>query len=308
MSASAPETVSHLLVTLDTTLSRVRCPHPAAIERMKRSLQQHGQLMPLVTVKREGKLVLVDGFKRRAAARALGWQELVCRVAQLDETAQWVVMLQLNLAARSITVLEEALVLCELVSRGLTQVDIGTLLARHKAWVSRRIGLVQRLHPELIEQMKQGLLHPGAARRLLGLPQGNQLEVAAATMQAGLGPRDVERLVSLWRRATDPQVRSYLLAHPKQALAQAYPKPKPAPCDPRLSPASQTLARLLRLLEEVTPRMLHLLRPPPPQQDLEILRPRMALTQTLVYELATALGSCASDGVDDASDESAATT
>jgi ParB/RepB/Spo0J family partition protein len=275
---------------------------------MKRSLQQHGQLMPVVTVKREGKLDLVDGFKRRTAAKTLGWKELVCRVVQLDETGQWVMMLQLNLATRSITVLEEALVLRELVGRGLTQVEIGTLVGRHKAWVSRRIGLVERLHPELVAQMKQGLLHPGVARSLLGLPHGNQLDLATASMQAGLGPRDVERLVSLWRRATDPQVRSYLLGHPKQALAQAYPKPKPAAYDPRLTPASQTLARLLRLLEEVTPRMLHLLRPPPPQQDLEILRSRMALTRTLAYELATALGSCASDDGDAASDDSDATT
>ena len=308
MSSGVPKTVSHPLAMLDTTLSRARCPHPAAIERMKRSLQQHGQLMPVVTVKREGKLVLVDGFKRRTAAAALGQKELLCRVVQLDETGQWVMMLQLNLATRSITVLEEALVLRELVGRGLTQVEIGTLLGRHKAWVSRRIGLVERLHPELVEQMKQGLLHPGAARSLLGLPHGNQLELAAATMQAGLGPRDVERLVSLFRRATDPQVRSYLLGHPKQALAQAYPKPKPAPCDPRLSPASQTLSRLLGLLEEVTPRILHLLRPQPPRQDLDILRPRLALSQTLACELLTALGSCASAGGDDASDDSDATT
>lgn len=304
---SGSTTTSCATAALGTELGRARCPQPAAIERMKRSLQQHGQLMPVVTVKREGKLVLVDGFKRRAAARALGWPELVCRMAELDETAQWVVMLQLNLAAGSITVLEEALVLRELVSRGLTQAEIGTLLGRHKAWVSRRIGLVERLHPELTEQMKQGLLHPGVARALLGLPAGNQLELAAIALGARLGSQQTERLVGLWQRATDPQVRRYLLSHPQQALAQAYPKPKPAPYDPRLTPASQTLARLLRLLEEVTPRMLHLLRPPPPQQDLEILRPRMALTRTLACELATALGSCVSDADDAASDDSVAT-
>jgi ParB-like chromosome segregation protein Spo0J len=280
---------------LGTTLGRARCPQPAAVERMQRSLQQQGQLTPVVTVRRGDQLELVDGFKRRAAATALGWPELLCRVVTLDETGQWVAMLQLNLAGHSITVLEEALVLRELVSRGLTQVDIGALLGRHKAWVSRRIGLTERLHPELIEQMRQGLLHPGVARRLLGLPAGNQLELAAVAMARTLGPEQTEHLVSLWQRAhAQPEVRRYLLTHPHQALAQAYPKPAPTPCDPRLTPPSQTLLRLLRLLEDVTPRLLRLLRPPPATTDLTILRPHLQTTQTLAHELATALGLCAS--------------
>ena len=292
---------------LGTTLGRARCPHPAAVERMQRSLQQQGQLTPVVTVRRGDQLELVDGFKRRAAATALGWPELLCRVVTLDETGQWVAMLQLNLVGRSITVLEEALVLRELTGRGLTQVDIGALLGRHKAWVSRRIGLTERLHPELIEQLRQGLLHPGVARRLLGLPAGNQLELAAVALAKTLGPEQTERLVSLWQRAhTEPEVRRFLLAHPHQALAQAYPKPAPTPCDPRLTPPSQTLLRLLRLLEDVTPRLLRLLRPTPGTTDLTILRPHLQTTQTLTHELATALGSCASAASAAASAASAA--
>ena len=305
--AAAPTTTTAAPATLGTTLGRARCPHPAALERMKRSLQQHGQLTPVVTVMRAGKLELVDGFKRRTAALALSFPELLCRVIELDETAQWVAMLQLNLS-QSITVLEEALVLRELVRQGLTQVEIGTLLGRHKAWVSRRVGLVERLHPELLEQIKQGLLHPGVARRLLGLPAGNQLELAAVAMGTPLGPEQMERLVSLWQRARDPEVRRYLLGHPQQALAQAYPKPTPTPCDPRLSPPSQTLVRLLGLMEDVTPRMLRLLRPPPPAPDLEILRSRLKVAQMLALELSTALGSCASDDAAGAKGASAETS
>lgn len=287
------------------TLGRARCPHPAALARMQRSLTQHGQLAPVVAVLRAGQLELVDGFKRRAAATTLGWEELHCRVVELDETGQWAAMLQLNLAGHSLTVLEEALVLRELVGRGLTQVEIGALLARHKAWVSRRIGLVERLHPELLEQLKQGLLHPGVARRLLGLPAGNQLELAAVAVARSLGPEQTERLVSLWQRAPTPEVRRFLLAHPHQALAEAYPQPPPTVCDPRLTPPSQTLLRLLRLLEEVTPRLLHLLHPPPPLADLTLLRPQLQATLRRVHELVTALGSCASAASAAASDGSA---
>jgi ParB-like chromosome segregation protein Spo0J len=299
-------TTSAAPALLGTTLGRTRCPHPAAVERMKRSFSQHGQLTPVVTVLRAGTLEIVDGFKRRTAAMALSCPALSCRVIELDETAQWVAILQLN-QAQSVTVLEEALVLRELCHRGLTQVEIGTLLGRHKAWVSRRLGLVEHLHPELLEQIKQGLLHPGVARRLLGLPQGNQLELAAVAIATQLGPAHTERLVSLWQRARDPEIRRYLLAHPRQALAQAYPKPSPPPMDPRLSPSSQTLVRLLGLLADLTPRMLPLLRPPPPTQDLELLRSRLQVTEALLLELATALGSCVSAAAAAATGASAAT-
>src|SRR5262249_19167318 len=41
------------------------------------------------------------------------------------------------------------------------------LCTRHKTWVNRRIGLVERLHPELLESMKLGMLHPGCERSRL---------------------------------------------------------------------------------------------------------------------------------------------
>src|SRR5262249_58074731 len=117
-----------------------------------------------------------------------------------------------NRGPSSMTTLEEALVLCELVKTGLTQIEIAALCSRHKTWVSRLVGLVERLHPELVEAMRLGLLHPGSARRLLSLPPGNQLEMAAVVQSARLGPRDTELLVSLWRRTKDPGARRVLVS------------------------------------------------------------------------------------------------
>ena len=193
-------TASQPVDALGTSLDRVRCRRPVLIERMVSSLSAHGQLSALVAVEREGRLEIIDGFKRLAAAKRMGWPALVVSTAQLDEIAQWATMLALNRGAQSMTELEEALVLRELVQSGLTQVQVSELVQRHKSWVSRRIGLVERLHIELVEGMKLGMLSPGVARRLLSLPPGNQLQIAAAAQNAGLGPRDTELLVSLWQR------------------------------------------------------------------------------------------------------------
>jgi ParB/RepB/Spo0J family partition protein len=282
---------SQPLAAIMTTLGRARCQQPARIERMKQSLSTHGQLTPIVVVTRGGKLELLDGFKRHAAARSLGWPTLRATVATFDETGQWAAMLLLNRGPSSMTTLEEALVLCELVKTGLTQVEIAALCSRHKTWVSRRVGLVERLHPELVEAMKLGLLHPGSARRLLSLPPGNQLEMAAAVESARLGPRDTELLVSLWHRTKEPSGRRALLSEPRASLLKHHPETRRPPLDPRLSPEGQRLCRCLHRLDAVATEVSRRLRAPLSAKDLAILDKDLRTASVAVSRLTTELGS-----------------
>ena len=281
---------SEPLETIATSLGRVRCPQPSRIERIQQSLARHGQLSPVIVVRRAGKLELVDGFKRRRAAQALGWPTLMVAEAVLDETAQWVTMLWVNhRGAQSLTEMEEALVLRELVGVGLTQVQIAALLERHKSWVSRRIGLIERLHPELLEAIRLGVLHPGVARRLLALPPGNQLLVAAAVQQAGLGPRDTERLVSLWHQEPSETQRRALLRDPRRRLARDYP-PLDLPNLP--SAAHSRVHRLLRVLMGTATQMIAVLGPAPPSYEMTALSPQIETAAQALRTLADRLGSC----------------
>jgi ParB/RepB/Spo0J family partition protein len=260
---------------------------------MRQSLLAHGQLTPLVVVERPAGLETVDGFKRRAAAAAMGWPSLLVAVRPLDETGQWVTMLALNRGPQSMTVLEEALVLREMARAGHTQQEIAGLVGRHKSWVSRRIGLCERLHPELVEWVRTGLLSPGTARRLLVLPAGNQLEWAAVISQTGLLTEETELLVSLWQKTSDQEVRRFLLSQPRLALCQARPETATAPADPRLTARSQTLQRSLRILQAVGQRVEQGLRPPPPPLDLELLQTELVATRELLQRLRVAVGSVA---------------
>lgn len=278
------------LSELGTSYGRVRCLAPRQVEQMKASLTAHGQLTALVVVKRQGRLELIDGFKRQRAAEQMGWTTLRVASMDVDEQGQWAAMLALNRAVHSMSVIEEALVLREMVTMGMTQVQIGQLLSRHKSWVSRRIGLIERLHPELVEQIREGILPPGPARRLLSLPAGNQIELAAVVMHEGLGSQDTERLVRLWRTA-DPPIREFLLAHPREALANARAGDPEAPPDPRLTPQGQRLERHLRILQGVAPRTLQALRPRPAAEDLEILAGDLESTRSSLSRLVEALGS-----------------
>jgi hypothetical protein len=121
------------------------------------------------------------------------------------------------------------------------------------------------------------------------LPQGNQLELAAATQQAELGPQDTERLVSLWQKAP-LQVRPELLLSPRAALDRAFPKPTPPPVDARLTPKGQKLGQTLQRMIETISRTMTLLQPAPCPQDLAILAKEVRHVYAWTTELSSALG------------------
>jgi ParB/RepB/Spo0J family partition protein len=278
------------LSALGTSLRHVRCERPVLVERMVHSLCHHGQLTPVVVVRRAGRPEVLDGFKRLQGAKRLNWPSLRVVARELDEAAQWAAMLLLNRGPQSMTILEEALVLKELVATGLTQVQIGQLLQRHKSWVCRRIGLVDHLHPGLLEDMKLGLLSAGMARRLLSLPAGPQLEIAAAARAAGMTVHQTEKLVGLWHRS--PEGREQLLKDPLTALAKAGPGPrsKQVPADPRLTSIGQEVARLALQVRQAVPRLSELLKAALTGQDLVLLAPDLRATRDAVEALAIDLG------------------
>jgi ParB-like chromosome segregation protein Spo0J len=291
MTSGAEAATLRPIATIGTVLGRARCRQPARIERMKQSLATHGQLTPLVTTARREGVELVDGFKRLAAAEALGWPAVSIVVRSLDEMGQWSAMLLLNRGPASMTPLEEALVLREMVKTGLMQTEVAELCARHKTWVCRRVGLVDRLHPELLEAMRLGLLHPGSARRLLSLPPGNQLEVSAAVQSAGLGPRDTELLVGLWRRTKEPKARRTLLSEPRASLRRHHPETRRSPLDPRLSPEGQRLCRSLHRLGTAAAETSRRLCSAISATDRTVLSDELQKAVEVASRLATELGS-----------------
>jgi ParB family transcriptional regulator, chromosome partitioning protein len=263
---------------------------------MKQSLSAHGQLTPLLGTTRPEGVELVDGFKRLAAAEMLGWPTLQIVVRPLDEPGQWATMLLLNCGPSSMTTLEEALVIREIVKAGLMQSEIAGLLTRHKTWVSRRIGLIERLHPELIESMKLGLLHPGSARRLLSLPPGNQIEIAAAIQKTRLGPRDTELLVSLFRRTKDEKARHALLSDPRASLGKHHPETRRSPLDPRLSPEGKRLCRCLHRFKTAATETSRRLSTGLLAADQAILAEELRTAVAMASRLVTEFGSARSGG------------
>ena len=153
------------LEAFDERFRRYRLISPADQKQMAASLLRDGQLSPVVVCQLDNVHVLIDGFKRLAAARTLrGFSTLAARCLQADQQHAKAAIYRLNLVGRAPQELEEAWIVQALVHEDcLSQVAVASLLGRHKSWVCRRLALLEKLCDQAKNDLGLGLLSPTAA-------------------------------------------------------------------------------------------------------------------------------------------------
>jgi hypothetical protein len=104
-------------------------------------------------------------------------------------------MLQLNRIGRSISGMEEALVVHSLYHEdSLSQVEIGVLISRHKSWVCRRLSLIERLSDEAQQNIRLGLLPASFGMELARLQRCNQDRLLASIRKHRLSWRETRKV------------------------------------------------------------------------------------------------------------------
>lgn len=259
---------------------RYRLADPGAEEAMAGSLRRWGQLAPVVACERAGKLELLDGFKRHAAASLVPHMpSLSVRVLDIDERSAKAAILSLNRGQRPTRELEEAWIVQGLVrDDGMSQMEAALLLGRHKSWVCRRLALLERLSEAVKEDLRLGLVGLSLARQLTRLPVGNQESLLALARRETLTAEEVTGVIDLLQGASEEQA-AFVLAQPREALARAHGVP-PTLRDPRLSQAGNWLAKQLSTTLELLTRVENWLRAPNERElhatDREIVRPMLS--------------------------------
>ena len=234
---------------------RYRLPDPEAEAAMAESLRRYGQQTPLVVCLREETYQVLDGFKRLAAAQVLSLKTVSIRSLEVDERLAKAAILGLNQTGRRTRDWEEAWIVHALVREdGLTQEQVAELLSRHKSWVCRRLALVEKLADPAREDLRLGLLSVTAARSLVRLPAGNQVDVLATLHRDKLTAAELDGVVDLLRAAPGQIQEEYILEQPRQALQQARQETGWA-WDPRLSRSGNRVARRLTYVLEDLSRM-----------------------------------------------------
>ncbi len=197
--STATETVEIPLAKISERFGNLRIINPQADRAMLRSMEKYGQMTPVVVSRMErGHYELLDGFKRLRSGRALSLPSLNARILNLGIRAGKVAVMQLNWIGKSISSMEEALVVHSLCYEdGLTQVEIATLLGRHKSWVCRRVSLIERLSDEVQEDIKIGLLPISIGMELAKLQRSNHQEALLETIRKHhLTWRETRKMVS----------------------------------------------------------------------------------------------------------------
>lgn len=166
------------LIPISTVLegyATLRVANPKVESALAKSLSHLGQLSPVVVAPSyRGSCELLDGFKRIRILKRQGRTEILARRVPAEKaSAQKSLMFTLHGTVHGLQELEEALIVKSLHREdGLSQVEIGILLLRHKSWVSRRIALLERLTEEVLEHLVLGLLPLSVGRVLCQLPKG----------------------------------------------------------------------------------------------------------------------------------------
>ena len=208
MELTSPQPVA--LTALSESLRSIRLCAPVAQQSLERSLASIGQIAPLLVFSHDDKLEVIDGFKRLHAARNLGWAEISVTPLDVTMTGAKIRVWQSNIGI-GLSELEEAWLVRSLHREdGLTQVQIGQLLGRHKSWVNRRLVLVEGLCGEAQQAVRLGLMSATSARGLCRLPRGNQAEVASVVTQRGLTTRQTVHLVDAVLSVRDDEIPALL--------------------------------------------------------------------------------------------------
>jgi ParB family transcriptional regulator, chromosome partitioning protein len=160
---------------LDLRFAGTRVTDQRAVERMTRSIERGGQIVPCIAVADQpvealeggARLVLVDGYRRIAALRRLGRDtaRVECWACSLAEAVLGVLV---RSRGRPFTAIEEALLVRELVQAfGLSQHEVARRCGRDVSWVSRRLQLLSGLPDAVLMAVIEGRLSAWAASRVV---------------------------------------------------------------------------------------------------------------------------------------------
>jgi ParB-like chromosome segregation protein Spo0J len=250
---------------LQLRFADTRIREPRAIERLARSIESCGQLVPCIAVRQSqgvgigneedpsqglGGWVLIDGYRRVQALRRVG-----CDVARVQpwhcDLGQGLLAVLGGAQGRPYAPIEQALLLRELSSLGFSQHEIARRCGRDVSWVSRRLQLLGELPDSVLAAVREGRLSCWAAGRVmspLARANGEHAEaLLVAVREHALSTRELRAWFAHYQRATR-QTRERMVQHPRLFLqAQLAQDELPALERLRAGPEGQCLEELERL-------------------------------------------------------------
>ena len=151
------------------------------------SMAETGQTTPVVVVREGERFVLIDGYKRVRAQRALRQDTVLAMEWALSESDALVFERVLR-SGDADTAIEQGWFLREMHARfGLTQQELARRFSRSTSWVSRRIGLATELPESIQTHVRNGAIGGHAAMKFL-VPLARANATACARLADAVAP------------------------------------------------------------------------------------------------------------------------
>jgi len=212
------------LSELELRYAGLRVRDAGRTARMRASLAADGQQSAITVIAAAvgmHRYVLVDGYLRVAALRALGGDVATAVCVEVSEADALIMAHRLDEAGRR-SALEDGWLLDELMHRhGLKQDELGKRLSRSRSWVCRRLALVLILPEAAQRAVRDGYMPAQAAMKyLVPLSRDNRASCERIVVNLGREPvteREAQRLYTAWRTA-DAALRERIEQHPRLFL------------------------------------------------------------------------------------------
>ena len=167
-------TITKNLVTIEHHCLDLRYTHlrlhkkSSAQENLVSSIEQNGQLMPVIIIPgAQQNWILIDGYLRLQALKRLGADTVEAEVWQCDAMEALLAIIKMH-SGRALEVFEEALLLKELHTKhDLSQNALSRHIGRDPSWVNRRLALIEFLPADTLQAMSNGEISLWVASRIL---------------------------------------------------------------------------------------------------------------------------------------------
>ena len=218
---------------LDLRYEGYRMKNPGLEERLLGSIGQRGIEAPLEGVEVASVRILLNGFKRYRCARKLQLRLAPYVSLGQDEVSGIVNLLRLS-NPKALGILEQAAFIDELKhTRQLSLTDIAEQLARSKAWVSMRVGIIAQMSVTVRAKLFSGAFPAYSylyiLRRFMRMNgvTGQQVDQFVTALSGKkLSVREIEQLAHGYFRGPESfrqEIRKGNLALPLQQIAQVPP-------------------------------------------------------------------------------------
>lgn len=167
-----------------------------AIEELKKSIQLHGIMQPIVLRKSIKGYEIVAGERRYRAAKAAGLAEVPAVVKELTEEQMVELALIENLQREDLTVMEEAAAYQMAIEKlNITQAELAMRIGKSRPHIANYVRLLG-LPAEIQLYIAEGKLTMGHARALLGVKEKDkQNEIAQKAVCEGWTVRQLENWI-----------------------------------------------------------------------------------------------------------------